>query len=100
MTSPACCARSRTRPRPRSLLRGCDTPADWEERARAEFLSGYRSTIDPKLVPSGAALDKLLAVFEFEKAVYELRYELNHRPEWLRIPVAGLVRILDEELVA
>jgi maltokinase len=82
-----------------SLLRSCETPTDWEERARAEFLSGYRSTIDPKLVPSGAALDKLLAVFELEKAVYELRYELNHRPDWLRIPVAGLVRILDEELV-
>jgi predicted trehalose synthase len=51
-------------------------------------------------VPSGAALDKLLAVFELEKAVYELRYELNHRPDWLRIPVAGLVRMLDEEVAS
>ena len=30
--------------------------------------------------------------------MYELRYELNHRPDWVRIPVAGLVRMLDEEL--
>ena len=37
-------------------------------------------------------------MFELEKAVYELRYELNNRPDWLRIPVAGLVRILDEEV--
>jgi trehalose synthase-fused probable maltokinase len=80
------------------LLRGVDPPPGWEARAREEFLRGYRSTIEPSLIPSGAAMDKLLAVFELEKAVYELRYELNHRPEWLRIPVAGIVRMLDEEL--
>jgi trehalose synthase-fused probable maltokinase len=80
------------------LLRGVDPPVGWEVRARTEFLTGYRSTIDPSLIPSGSAIDKLLAVFELEKAVYELRYELNHRPDWVRIPVAGLVRMLDEEL--
>jgi maltokinase len=80
------------------LLRGVEPPPGWEAKARAEFLAGYRSTIDPTLVPSGAAFDKLLAVFELEKAVYELRYELNHRPDWLPIPVAGLARMLDEEL--
>ncbi len=80
------------------LLRGIEPPEGWEARARSEFLAGYRSTIDPTLVPSGATLDKLLAVFELEKAVYELRYELNHRPDWLRIPVAGILRMLDEEL--
>jgi len=80
------------------LLRGVDPPVGWEVRARTEFLTGYRSTIEPSLIPSGSAIDKLLAVFELEKAVYELRYELNHRPDWVRIPVAGLVRMLDEEL--
>jgi maltokinase len=82
------------------LLRDTEPPPEWEARARAEFLTGYRSTIDPTLVPSGAAMDKLLAVFELEKAVYELRYELNHRPDWLRIPVAGLLRMLDEQAAA
>jgi len=82
------------------LLRGTEPPVGWETHARTEFLAGYRSTIDPLLVPSGAAMDKLLAVFELEKAVYELRYELNHRPDWLRIPVAGLVRMLDEAVAA
>jgi predicted trehalose synthase len=42
-------------------------------------------------------MDRLLAVFELEKAVYELRYELNNRPEWVKIPVAGILRILEEE---
>jgi trehalose synthase-fused probable maltokinase len=80
------------------LLRGIDPPSGWEARAREEFLAGYRSTIDPSLIPSGSAMDKLLAVFELEKAVYELRYELNHRPDWVQIPVAGIMRMLEEEL--
>ena len=38
------------------------------------------------------------SVFELEKAVYELRYELNNRPDWVGIPVAGIVRLLDSDL--
>jgi trehalose synthase-fused probable maltokinase len=82
------------------ILRGVDPPGDWEARARAEFLAGYRETIDPTLVPSGPSMDKLLAVFELEKAVYELRYELNNRPDWVRIPVAGILRMLEDEVPA
>ena len=39
---------------------------------------------------------RLLAVFELEKAVYELRYELDNRPDWVKIPVAGIARLLAE----
>ncbi len=81
-----------------SLLRGTEPPPAWEARARAEFLEGYKETVDLNLVPSGASMDKLLTVFELEKAVYELRYELNHRPDWVKIPVAGIVRMLEEEV--
>jgi trehalose synthase-fused probable maltokinase len=80
------------------LLREVETPIAWEERARTEFLDGYRKTVEQHLVPSGTAMDKLLRVFELEKAVYELRYELNNRPEWVKIPVAGIVRMLEEEV--
>jgi trehalose synthase-fused probable maltokinase len=80
------------------VLRGDAPPPDWEERAREQFLEGYRETVEPSLVPSGASMDKLLRVFELEKAVYELRYELNNRPEWVRIPVAGIMRMLEEEV--
>ena len=82
------------------LQRGVEPPKDWEDRARAQFLDGYRKTVDQHLVPSGASMDKLLKVFELEKAVYELRYELNNRPDWVKIPVAGIVRMLEEELPA
>ena len=37
----------------------------------------------------------MLAIFELEKAVYELRYELNNRPDWAAIPAAGIVRLLE-----
>ena len=48
-------------------------------------------------IVSEQATEQLLAVFETEKAVYELRYELNNRPDWVGIPVAGIVRLLDAE---
>jgi trehalose synthase-fused probable maltokinase len=80
------------------VLRGADTPDDWETRAREEFLEGYRDRVDKSLVPSGASMDKLLKVFELEKAVYELRYELNNRPDWVKIPVAGIERMLEQEV--
>ena len=80
------------------LLRDTEPPPAWEARARAEFLVGYKDTVDQNLVPTGASMDKLLIVFELEKAVYELRYELNHRPDWVKIPVAGIVRMLEDEV--
>jgi predicted trehalose synthase len=48
-------------------------------------------------LPAGeAAIGHLLSVFELEKAVYELRYELDNRPDWVAIPVAGILRLLEE----
>src|SRR3954447_1274322 len=80
------------------LLRGQEAPADWEDRARERFLTGYHAAVDHSLLPPGQqATAQLLAVFELEKAVYELRYELNNRPDWVAIPVAGLLRLLDSE---
>jgi len=80
------------------LLRGVDAPADWEQRARERFLAGYHTAVDHTLLPPGQGpTEQLLAVFELEKAVYELRYELNNRPDWVAIPVAGILRLLDSE---
>jgi trehalose synthase-fused probable maltokinase len=79
------------------LERGTPAPDGWEEQARSQFLEGYLDTVDPALMPAGSlAIERLLAVFELEKAVYELRYELDNRPDWVRIPVAGIQRLIEE----
>jgi maltokinase len=78
------------------ILRGVLPPEDWEERARDEFLEAYLDAADPSLLPaSRSGVEQLLSVFELEKAVYELRYEMNNRPDWVRIPVAGILRLLE-----
>jgi maltokinase len=78
------------------LLHDTPAPEGWEDEARVQFLDGYLETADPTLLPSGAsAIERLLTVFELEKAVYELRYELDNRPDWVRIPVAGIQRLIE-----
>jgi trehalose synthase-fused probable maltokinase len=80
------------------LLHGAGAPAGWEDEVRAAYLDGYLHETDTSLLPPGrAAVERLLAVFELEKAVYELRYELDNRPDWVKIPVAGIARLLDPE---
>lgn len=77
-------------------LRDADVPDGWEESARDAFLEGYFARVEDVLLPPGQqATRQLLAVFELEKAVYELRYELNNRPDWVSIPVAGIRRLLE-----
>jgi maltokinase len=79
-----------------TLLRGDRAPADFEQRARDAFLEAYFDEVDSSLLPPGdAAVSSLLAIFELEKAIYELQYELDNRPEWVSIPVAGIVRLLE-----
>jgi maltose alpha-D-glucosyltransferase/alpha-amylase len=66
----------------------------WERQAGQTFLDGYvaeaRRT-HAAIVPSSMdLLTRVLSVFLLDKAVYELNYELNHRPSWLRIPLEGI----------
>jgi predicted trehalose synthase len=78
------------------ILRGQTAPDGYEERMRAQFLSSYFAAVDPTLMPAGeAAIANLLSIYELEKAIYELRYELNNRPDWIPIPVAGIARLLE-----
>jgi maltokinase len=81
------------------LQHGRPAPEGWEERARDAFLGGYLEAVDSVLLPPGEAPTRtMLSIFELEKAVYELRYELNNRPDWVGIPVAGIARLLEEPL--
>jgi trehalose synthase-fused probable maltokinase len=80
-----------------ALEHGIEPPTGWEGRARSEFLAGYLAEADPTIIPDGSVLDRRLRLFELEKALYELHYELGHRPDWVRVPVAGILQLLDEE---
>jgi maltose alpha-D-glucosyltransferase / alpha-amylase len=68
----------------------------WRERSAAAFLGVYRQCLtDARLWPrSTEDADGLLDFFLLEKAFYEIEYELAHRPDWLRVPLAGTWRIL------
>ncbi len=71
---------------------------DVEARAREGFLAAYLEAMGLSgVLPQGETVGKLLRIFELEKAVYELRYELAHRPDWVSVPVAGIVSLLDGE---
>jgi maltose alpha-D-glucosyltransferase/alpha-amylase len=80
--------------RSRRLERWADA---WQSFAGAAYLEGYlAATATSGLVPEErAAVGLLLDTFLLEKALYEVSYELNHRPAWVGIPLAGLAAILD-----
>ena len=70
----------------------------WRERATAAFVGAYRDTMtDARLWPADPArAEGILNFFLLEKAFYEIEYELAHRPDWLRVPLAGTLRILNQ----
>jgi predicted trehalose synthase len=50
-----------------------------------------------RLLPaSRAALDRALTVFELDKALYEVRYEIDHRPAWVGVALRGLHRLWEQ----
>ncbi|EPX56583.1 Trehalose synthase [Cystobacter fuscus DSM 2262] len=63
--------------------------------ARQAFLEGYRAaTAGAAFLPqSEASFTAMLGAFELEKMLYEVRYELQNRPDWVRIPVEALMRM-------
>jgi trehalose synthase-fused probable maltokinase len=66
----------------------------WERELRDAFMRGYLpegSEHPPFLPQARARLEVLLTLFETEKVLYELTYELNNRPTWLWIPLRGLI---------
>jgi maltose alpha-D-glucosyltransferase / alpha-amylase len=68
----------------------------WQNAVSTEFLHAYRLAIDetnPKLIPQLAQAQQLLNAYLLEKALYELLYELDNRPAWVRIPLAGILAL-------
>jgi maltose alpha-D-glucosyltransferase/alpha-amylase len=67
----------------------------WEQSTAAEFLRTYRETArGADFLPSDADdFQKLLDAYVLDKALYELLYELNSRPAWVRIPLMGILAL-------
>jgi maltose alpha-D-glucosyltransferase/alpha-amylase len=72
--------------------------AEWRDRSVAAFLAAYREVMtNQSLWPTDPqAAEQMLNFFLLEKAFYEIEYELAHRPEWLRVPLTGMIRILSQ----
>jgi maltose alpha-D-glucosyltransferase/alpha-amylase len=72
--------------------------AEWRERSAAAFLSAYREIManQPLWPADKPAAEQMLNFFLLEKVFYEIEYELAHRPEWLRVPLTGMLRILSQ----
>lgn len=69
----------------------------WGDEAREAFLAAYRDAVRASRVELVPADDRRfgegLRLFVVEKALYEVRYELNNRPDWLPIPLNALRRL-------
>ena len=69
----------------------------WQVWSSWAFLTGYLAPARAcGLAPvDGAELETLLGALVLEKAIYELGYELEHRPGWVGIPLAGILQALE-----
>ncbi len=67
----------------------------WETWTSASFLREYLAAAAnaPFLPPSAGDCELLLECFALEKALYELAYEMNNRPDWVRIPLLGILHL-------
>jgi maltose alpha-D-glucosyltransferase/alpha-amylase len=69
----------------------------WQRDVRKAFLGGYLAAGDstaPRFLPARRpAVSSLISLFEIEKVFYELKYELNNRPDWVWIPLRGIARL-------
>jgi trehalose synthase-fused probable maltokinase len=71
---------------------------EWEGAARASFLDGYRAVAKPGhaayLPATWEEALRVMQVYELDKALYELQYEMRNRPDWLSIPLQGILGLM------
>ncbi|HEX6998190.1 MAG TPA: maltose alpha-D-glucosyltransferase [Gammaproteobacteria bacterium] len=68
---------------------------EWRDAVRAAFLERYRAAMRGNAAyPAQADAARLIELATIEKLLYEIRYELANRPDWLSIPLRGLAELL------
>jgi maltose alpha-D-glucosyltransferase/alpha-amylase len=69
----------------------------WHTWVSVAFLKAYldRAGQETFIPRNRIDFQILLDIFLLEKAVYELSYELNNRPEWVRVPLHGILQLLE-----
>jgi maltose alpha-D-glucosyltransferase/alpha-amylase len=84
---------ARAKGTPRAIARA----AAWQTQGEAELLDAYAvKTRGASFLPSRAEdMRALLDFYVLEKCVYEVHYEMNNRPDWITIPLAGLLQRTD-----
>jgi maltose alpha-D-glucosyltransferase / alpha-amylase len=70
----------------------------WYKTVQDVFIESYLETAgDASFIPDEKEqLHDLMAIYTIEKAIYELDYEVNNRPDWLHIPLFGLKMIMED----
>ena len=68
----------------------------WEHWVTWQFLRGYLDQAgSASFVPRDPSdLQALLIAYTLDKALYEVRYDLDHRPDWAPIPLRGVASML------
>jgi maltose alpha-D-glucosyltransferase / alpha-amylase len=71
----------------------------WQAWTSSVFLRAYldEARNSNYLKASSEEIEMLLEIYVLEKAVYELGYELNNRPDWLSVPLQGILELLQVE---
>ncbi|TPE48170.1 maltose alpha-D-glucosyltransferase [Amaricoccus solimangrovi] len=70
----------------------------WRESTRRAFLDAYRSTMaGSDLLPEPGFEQRLLDLFLIQKAAYEVGYEMAMRPDWIDIPLRGLLALAEQD---
>ena len=89
--------RHSTAVQPDNLARLAPYAGAWRQATERAFLQAYLDTVgDAPVCPSDRAFAMaLIDLFTIEKALYEVRYELANRPDWVGVPIDGLLRLLD-----
>ena len=71
----------------------------WQRDVRKAFMAGYLSTgtsSGSRFLPAQRqSIAGITTLFEIEKVFYELKYELNNRPDWVWIPLRGIARLTE-----